>query len=129
MRIFIIFRINFIPFCSLFGLETLCRFFWRLNGRTRLSTHCSLYIEKRKVTQLLSNSLIHRENYCIVYFLFCLKIRSPNLWMKVLVAKLGKSNIKCSVVSLGLRRLHYNYCLINRFFIDVLGSNISKVHM
>ena len=69
----LIFRINFIPWWSLFGLETLCRFFWRLNGRTRLSTHCSLYIEKRKVTQLnypQAHLYIYRKLlHCLFYFL------------------------------------------------------------
>ena len=43
---------------------------------------------------------------------------------EVLVAKLGKSDNKCSDVSLGLQRLHYNSCLIDRLFINVLCSNI-----
>ena len=46
--------------------------------------------------------------------------------MKVLVTKLGKSDNERSDVSLGLRRLHYNSCSINRFFINVLCSNIFK---
>ena len=36
------------------------------------------------------------------------------VWMKALIGKLGKIN-----VSLGLRRLHYKSCSINRFLIDV----------
>ena len=48
------------------------------------------------------------------------------LWMKVLVAKLGKSNNERIDVSLGLRRLHYNSCSINRFFINILCSIIFK---
>ena len=40
--------------------------------------------------------------------------------------KFGKSDNKLSDVSLGLQRLHYNSCLINRFFISVLCSNILK---
>ena len=40
------------------------------------------------------------------------------LWMKVLVAKLGKSDNERSDVSLGLQRLHYNSSSINRFFIN-----------
>ena len=51
---------------------------------------------------------------------------ATELWMKVLLAKLGKSNNERSDVSLGLRRLHYNSCSINRFFINVLCSNILK---
>ena len=46
--------------------------------------------------------------------------------MKVLVAKLGKSNNECSDVSLGLRKLHYNFCSINRFFINGSRSIIFK---
>ena len=39
------------------------------------------------------------------------------LWMKVFVAKLGKRENECNAdVSLGLRKLHYNFCFINRFF-------------
>ena len=38
---------------------------------------------------------------------------------EVLVAKLGKSDNKCSDASLGLRRLHYNSFSVNRFFVNV----------
>ena len=40
-----------------------------------------------------------------------------SLWMKVLVANLGKSNNKCCDASLGLNRLHYNSCSISTFHI------------
>ena len=46
--------------------------------------------------------------------------------VEVLIAKLGKSDNERSDVSLGLRMLHYNFCSINRFFINVLCSNIFK---
>ena len=46
--------------------------------------------------------------------------------MKVLVAKLGKSDNERSDVSLGLRRFYYNSCSINRFFINVLRSIMFK---
>ena len=40
-----------------------------------------------------------------------------DFWMKVFVAKLGKRENECNAdVSLGLRRLHYNFCLISSFF-------------
>ena len=48
------------------------------------------------------------------------------LWIKALVAKMGKSDNKCSDVSFGLQRLHYNSCLINRCFINVSCSIIFK---
>ena len=51
---------------------------------------------------------------------------SINLWMKVLVTKLSKSDNERSDVSLELRRLHYISCSINRFFINVLCSIIFK---
>ena len=40
--------------------------------------------------------------------------------------KLGKSDKDRSDVSLELRRLHYNSCSINRFFINVSCSNVLK---
>ena len=40
--------------------------------------------------------------------------------------RLGKSDNEHSDVSLGLRRLHYNSCSINRFFVNILCSNILK---
>ena len=46
--------------------------------------------------------------------------------MNVLVIKLGKSNNEHSDVSLGLRRLHYNSCSINRFFINIMCLVIFK---
>ena len=44
------------------------------------------------------------------------------LCINILVAKVGKSNNKRSDVSLGLRRLNYISCSMNRFFINI--SNI-----
>lgn len=41
------------------------------------------------------------------------------LCMKLLVAKLGKCD-----VSLGLQKLHFNSCAINKFFINILCLNI-----
>ena len=55
-----------------------------------------------------------------------INIWTVSLWMKVLVAKLGKRDYECSDVSLGLRRFYYNSCSINRFFINVSCSNILK---
>jgi hypothetical protein len=46
--------------------------------------------------------------------------------MKELIAKLGKCDNKRSNGYLGLRRLHYNSCSINRFFINISCSNILK---
>ena len=48
------------------------------------------------------------------------------LWIKELVAKMCRSNYKCSDVSFGLQRLHYNSCLIYRCFINVSCSIIFK---
>ena len=46
--------------------------------------------------------------------------------MTVLLAKLGKGDNKHSDVSLGLRRLHYNSCSINRSLFNVSYSMIFK---
>ena len=46
--------------------------------------------------------------------------------MKELIAKLGKCDNERSNGYLGLRRLHYNSCSINRFFINISCSNILK---
>ena len=100
----LIFRINFIPWWSLFGLETLCRFFWRLNGRTRLSTHCSLYIEKRKVTQLnypQAHLYIYRKLlHCLFSFLGNVRKYVHQIHQKIL--KLSIKMVKSRPFSINL---------------------------